>query len=249
MKKINNKLKKDVDIFLSQYFKRIAGAVALAVFLAGAAFAYKHAYFDRMKTMAVEEAAIRAVLDVRQVELTKAKDDSANLKAIADKDLEKIEKMIADEGNDEDLYEYFSRLIAKNGLLLTSIAIAKEEAVADQAAASPDKPADLGVYNITLNIIGTNYKGFLNLLAFLENNLQLLDIQSVNYTGQSVVLSLNTYFLKAAHNKPSKKPGSLSIFQNPRFKKMTEMEAASAPVLKPGNKVPFGEGGAKKEKE
>ncbi len=115
----------------------------------------------------------------------------------ADKD--KIGTMIAGKFSPEDAFANMEELISTRGLILTSISVetASNSGGGDSDSAAASNVSGIGRATIKLSIAGVNYEGLKQLLTVLENNLQLSDVQKIDFTPDQNIatLEINTYYL------------------------------------------------------
>ena len=111
----------------------------------------------------------------------------------------KIDMMIAGKYLPEDVFTNMEKLVAARGLILNSVSVStiaggkgdsSESAIASNASG-------IGRATIKLSIAGVNYEGLKQLLSVIESNLQLSDVQKVDF-GQdknTATLEITTYYL------------------------------------------------------
>lgn len=128
-----------------------------------------------------------------------------------DKDqVKQIEILLPNENSENELYADIESLAAENGLCIESLSIndgsgdnsketeKKPKQNKDQVASA--LPGDLKKVKINLELSGLNYNSFKNFLYVIENNLELMDIDSVDFSPVDGVvrLKISTYFYKTS---------------------------------------------------
>jgi len=162
---------------------------------------------DNINTKDQEKKLELDYLNNYQLELTKYKTSYEKLEK---EDIEKVNKIYPSLEDVEELFTELAVLVKKNGLLLNSIELkkfeeknvqktaAKKEDNAQKEGAISELSDDIGVVDINLSISGVNYKSLKNILRTFENNLRILDIQSLSFqSGNSLSLEIKTYYDKS----------------------------------------------------
>ena len=121
-------------------------------------------------------------------------------------DIEKVNSMFRVIETPEELFAEMEEMIVKRGYNLTSLTIRPEnkfdfiQEKEDTKITKSKNTIDskIGKMLISANIIGVDYNGLKNLLTAIENNLKIIDINSLNFSlgGKTVNLELTTYYLK-----------------------------------------------------
>lgn len=190
---------------LVDYFYIFAFVLALITVAGGLIFVIKPKY-DSIK------ADIAAKYDAQTQNKADMEDYLLNLNkykkafdAIKDSEKAKIDSMVEANIAPEDLFARMSSIISSQGLMLTAIDINQEnkDSVDTQANdgtsdSQANWPPELGKTEMTLTIIGVDYRSLKNLLAVFENDLKLTDVEQLKFspTEKSVSLTVNQYYLK-----------------------------------------------------
>ncbi len=197
--KIGQVKKNSTNIFLNKYFNLILSFfVVLALFLSY--FLFIGPKFQNTKSIIQDNIANQKFFYAQQ----KKKHNS--LKAIAKAyseipgaDLQKFNAVLPPNYQQERLFGEFEEIVSKGGWLLTSVEISDAEdekssepsVVSSMAGSSSEKVQEL---QITLLIQAIDYAGMKNLLKLFENNLRLFDVISIDFSGESAEIVLNTYY-------------------------------------------------------
>jgi len=207
------KLKRHFVFLLSRHF------VWLVIFLAFLVIAFGFIFFlkpEYDKIIAVAGGGKKEVeeqkneLMERKRYLKDLNESLAVYEKISPKDIEKINLLLPEKELAESLFTRLDNLVARNGLILTSMKINQDSATQGPApgrAQSTDKesdqseqvlPSGIGVISVDLSIAGCNYEAIKNLLRALENNLRIMDVDKLSFSsgGDSLNLSIRTYYLK-----------------------------------------------------
>jgi Tfp pilus assembly protein PilO len=130
------------------------------------------------------------VLQAETAKLTSLKAAVASYESINKDDSERINKILPDDYDKEMLFGELDEIVAKNGFILNSISLTKQES-------NDPKLGKLGVINVSLGIASVDYNGLKNLLNFLESNLRVLDVKNLSLSGgSSGNIELSTYYFK-----------------------------------------------------
>ena len=122
-------------------------------------------------------------------------------------ELEAINALLPDGPDLQGLMTQINVLVKSNGLLLSSMSFAEDAAdspqtrgrveITEKAPSDKGRDSQLAEVLLTVKVTGASYPGFKNFLAALENNLRIIDAQSVKYDPKSgaIELTLKTYYL------------------------------------------------------
>jgi capsular polysaccharide biosynthesis protein len=112
---------------------------------------------------------------------------------------EKIGAMIAGKFSPEDVFTIMEKLIASRGLILNSISVntASNNGEDSSGSATAGNISGVGKATIKLDIAGVNYEGLKQLLAVIENSIQLSDVQKIEFSPEknTTTLEIATYYL------------------------------------------------------
>ena len=120
--------------------------------------------------------------------LTQLNELSGIYNKISAKDMAKVDRLLPDKIGIEDLMREMEVIVLQNGLFLTSL----------QVNEAGEHSEGIGSVDITMNIVGTDYNGFKNLLYTIESNLRILDIVNLSFSpsSKSTTLNLIAYYQK-----------------------------------------------------
>ncbi|MCK5416166.1 hypothetical protein KAI92_01925 [Candidatus Parcubacteria bacterium] len=179
-------------------------------------------------------------------------------------DKEKIINIVPDKLNIEKFFPWMEEIIEGKiiegqihggmGLILDSISI--NDVGVSNASQGEDEDnfqksirENIGIINLDISISGVDYDSLKSLLAELENNLRLMDIQSVSFSGNQVSLSINTYYfkdkdliVKGIEGGNKREVLNLDVLSSNKFKSLEEIDVELDDLgkLEIGNKYPFG---------
>lgn len=115
----------------------------------------------------------------------------------ADKD--KIGTMIAGKYLPEDTFTAMEKLVAAHGLILSAISVstAGSDTGGGSSATLATNISGVGQATIQLSIAGVDYAGLKQLLAAIESDLQLSDVQKIDFSPEqnTATLIISTYYL------------------------------------------------------
>jgi hypothetical protein len=200
----SNKLfTKQFNKFLSDYYNWIVGCTVILVLIAGFFSLLLPKYQQTVDYLSATNQ--QNVLDYssKQAELNKVQQLIASYNAIDKKYIDKVNSIAPAVQNKEELFSQVNYLVSVNQLSLNSISLSISDGYANDNLL-PITPAEqpisdgLQTVAIDISVSGTNYESFKNFLSSIENNLRLMDVQSVIFdpNGQTTNLIINTYYSK-----------------------------------------------------
>ncbi len=212
-RKIKNKTtlrkKQIISLFLLHYFKHLSVVLAIIILLFGLFYVIRPKYTTMNK--AVEDDRKKKEAEIQKIKnyLDKIENLKNKFDSIPTEEVKRINQMIPSDKDPEVLFPEIESLVGNLGTV-TSIEINKQdtdsggeilEKLLQQVSkkkSDKKKVNPLGKINIKLQISGLNYTTFKKLLSHFEENLRLMDVNSVNFSpdGKSVSLDITTYYLK-----------------------------------------------------
>jgi len=209
MRQINN--------FLLGYFDWLILVVALIILAVGFFMIIKPRYNLVSKDIELVELEQKGEFNNLQLYLNNLQKLQADYKNVAIEDKRKMDIILPKKGEIEEFFSKMEAFILKSGYILSSLQLSVDETEViveqtDSKSKSKNETSDqetdvatqaktedllqkIGKVNITMSIIGTDYNGLKNLLRTIENNLRLMDINNLSWSGSSVNLQLVTYYL------------------------------------------------------
>ena len=195
-------LRQTINVFLSRYFRYLSIIIALLV-MAGAYFyllkpKYNKILLEIDNTKNTQEAE-REDLDQYYNKLL---DYIAEYKKIKKADIEKISKLAPMDADYGKLFTDFEAIIKEQGFILNSLSINPDVKAVKNKASGKEKssvlPSVIGRIKISADISGVDYESLKHLLGVIENNLRLMDVNSLNWSpdNASANLEITTYYLK-----------------------------------------------------
>lgn len=172
--------------FLEKYHRLVAGLIVLAIFLFGFLVLLYPQIRQIRETGILHVRRTQADLQERADYLIRLQEMERNFDKINFKALAKLDKLLYSEDELIYLYAEIEALFKNHNLELQALNIAKSE------------KEGLGEASITANIAGAlDYEKFKALLSVIEENIRLLDSQSLSFTpgGQISTFSFKTYYL------------------------------------------------------
>ncbi len=212
-KQINNKkVIKIINAFFLNYFNYVIIGIVILSFSFGYLFFIRPRYIDISESIKTYNETKKEEYNDLNIYLSKLNKYKSAYESITDKDKERISIMLPENINQEDLFTEMESLISSMGYILTSIQISGDKGQAGKSRSTRSNPATvdvnqniddhglIGEIRMSLNISGaTDYDSVKKLLTNLENNLRIMDIESLGFSfeGSSVSLVVKTYYLKS----------------------------------------------------
>ncbi|MCD4694066.1 hypothetical protein K8R62_01780 [bacterium] len=200
---------KRVNNFLINYFKWFVFLLILIVFVCGYYFLLFPKYKEIENTIKSNQEQQQEVFLTKQRTYNKLKDYIDSYNALPQKDLGKIDKILPEAYNQEELFSELNYLIKRNNLILKSVNINSGNSRSEFGEEKPNKnkalnsgainiPSGVEKFSATLSIVGTNYYSLKNLLYNLENNIKLINITNLSFSpsSQTTNITFDTYYLK-----------------------------------------------------
>ncbi|MEA3398360.1 MAG: hypothetical protein U9R06_01290 [Patescibacteria group bacterium] len=198
----NNSIKQKINIFLSRYFKYLIIAIVFLAILVGYFYFFKPKYNETLIEISESRMAQEGECNDLNLYYDRLVQYIKEYNKIKAEDIEKARKMIPENYNHEELFTDFEAIIKGQGFLLNSLSINSEKIDASKNNAKTDtfvNSAGVGKIKINAQISGVDYKNLLNLLDVFENNLRLMDVESLKWSpsGSSLDLEIVTYYLRS----------------------------------------------------
>jgi hypothetical protein len=192
------------------YGKLILAIVIFASLLAGYYFFIKPS-FEKMNSENSQRIS-ELKMSIDRAEKTKAMLVSflGGYSKLDPKEIQRIAKMLPEDDNYVALLPHIEYLVLRKGYALQSVQVNRIES-ADTLEKAPDQPGGkgdasmrvneliknhIGIMKINFSATGANYDGFKSLLADLENNLRLMDVEVLSYdpTSKSSQFTITAYY-------------------------------------------------------
>jgi len=183
---------------LSRHLMLFAGVLAVLLGVSGYSFLIKPKYDEIHVRIDEANEAKRLELDDLNSYHTKLARYVADFESISADDKRMIEAMFPKNPEREKLFTSIEVLIKKQGMILASLDISADEPKAKKGAEAAATGSGAEKIRLTMNIAGVDYRGLKKLLAALENNLNLIDIDKLSWSPSenAVTLEAGTYFFK-----------------------------------------------------
>lgn len=200
----NNQYKKIFFEIIGKYFNLIMLFIVLIVFAIGYGYILEPKY-DNVSTVIAQRNTLKlnnlAILENNLNTINRYKQ---TYNKIGEERLYKINTILPPFESNEEFFTMFEEMILKRGYLLTSLNVSSDASAhvsakkASVAAATTGKDPQIGTINISMSLIGIDYKGMKTLLKMIENNLRIMDITTLNfqYDSETLSLDISTYYLK-----------------------------------------------------
>ena len=113
--------------------------------------------------------------------LTQLNELSGVYQQISANDIARVDRFLPDKMDVEELMRQMEVIVLQNGLSLSTLQISTGEEHSD----------GIGSVNIDMNVAGTDYNGFKNLLYTIESNLRLLDVMNLTFSPSAELTTIN----------------------------------------------------------
>lgn len=191
-------------VFVFKYFNFLLIGLVIGMLFIGWTYILSPKYDSITKVSAQANAAKEEQKEVMERYLTRLNNYQESYENISLTEREKLDKVLPQEENVKVLYLKFEQLANDLGLILPSlnIEVMEEAGKAKKSKTSTteeEKPEEIGLIKISVQLLGTDYETLKRLLRFLENNLRIMDIEELNFgpSEQTTHLKILTYYLKS----------------------------------------------------
>jgi len=193
--KPEDRLKQQLNVVLIKHFRLMTFLLVMIIFIGGYFLIIQPKYNQIVKDSKLKTDELENKYSTRQKYLTQLIHLRVAYKQIDQTDKDKIEAMLPDTPQTEELISEIEVITQKNGLTLAALSVEPEEFSGET---SSDPLSAVAKVKITMDVIGTDYFALNNLLRTIENNLRLIDVTSVNYLTQDKKTSLvmQAYYVK-----------------------------------------------------
>ncbi|OGF26023.1 hypothetical protein A2331_02210 [Candidatus Falkowbacteria bacterium RIFOXYB2_FULL_34_18] len=190
-----------VNNFLLQYFKMVLIGFTILTLLLGYFFVLKPKYTQIKKDVALTNENTKNTSDNLKNYLLALNKYIKDYEKVESGVQEKISKVLPVGSNKESMYVLIEQIAKNENLFLTSLEITDSSIKAKTSEKNKDVsgvPGELGIISIDLSFMGGGYTNLKSLLNVLEQNLQIMDVRSINFnpSNSAISLSLDTYYLK-----------------------------------------------------
>ena len=206
-KKKNKEMQNKINLFLLKYFSFIVVFIIILLLYAGYLYIVKIKQDNIRNNIEVANEDKENYKIILQKKLEKLQEYRLEYESVSQTEKEKISVMIPEKANKNLLFTNVETFILRQGLILDSIGIdEKNQAINNSRsrnveASGTSSKALSGVdeIKIGLEISGVGgYEHFKKVLFAFEKNLQILDINKLDFDMETGVLNLTvtTYYLK-----------------------------------------------------
>jgi len=200
--KSNKQILNIIILGLTRFLKLVVLIIVLAILTLGFLFVLKPAYKNTVNVSDVVTEEKGKEYSDREAYLSKIKGLQAKYEKITASDMKKIESLAPHENAHEKIILLMEKIVSDNGFLLSSINFsAEDQAGSDNGAVIAEEGAPAGQaiasgvkkIKISMDITGTDYVGFKNILNIFENSARLFDIITLSFDGNGRKTKLEGY--------------------------------------------------------
>lgn len=209
-KKINL-IKNNLILLLSRYFTAIVLIFSLIVIILGLIIFIKPKYETVKNEISKTKETDTAEYLKQSALLEELKKIKESYDKINQDDVKKLDLMVPNGLDKEELLAQLEKIMNKNGLLYSTLAVkdagaastpteksGKEEQKAPAKVSSGQ--GEIKSVSISLPFSGVSYSGFKNILEIFQNNLRLMDIKNLSYkpglTGADISFEIVAYYVE-----------------------------------------------------
>jgi len=197
---------KKASVFVVHYFDALVAALVLIIFVAGFFFIINPKYKAITETEQYSLEDLQSGNTKLSNYLAKLIEYKNAYQKLSDVSRERLEKVAPQDQHLENFFAQIENITKRQGVSIFSLSVselidAKEtnpDGTVNTAAVNALKDSGLGKVKIELAVNGADYMGAKRLLSVFENNLRLMDVQSVKFdtTSKKVEFVITSYFLK-----------------------------------------------------
>ena len=204
-----NRWRQKINFFLVNYFHLLRIGLLLIVLLIGSFLIIKPKYAITIEEIRQSKLQNQTKYIALQENLEQLNELNKSYKEIALPNIEKINAIMPDRHNYEDLFSVMELLIKKRGLFLQSVEIdsGKEKeglqtresaAKKESGGAQEEAQSDVVKVGLKIGIVGVDYANLKGLLQDIEDNIPILDIVNLSFSPSEKFASfeMNTYYME-----------------------------------------------------
>lgn len=200
-----------LTILVLNNFNALIIFLVIVIIICGFLFVLKPKYNSVSDTLSISKEDKEAEKKLYKNYIEKLQEYKEDYSRISETDRQKIEKMIPPKEDVEDLFGIMESLVKKQGLVLLGLEVSdagpllknkdKDEEF-EQKENVPQLMKDVVSANIKLAVSGVDYNSFKRFLWAIEDNLRLMDVQTVYFSPNEGVVNIDlmTYFLEKNTN-------------------------------------------------
>lgn len=186
------------SVFVVSYFDALVALMVLVIFVVGFFFLINPKYksIKEAEQYSLEDLISgKSKLEDYLSKLTEYRNLYRDLSSIS---RERIEKTVPQDDHLENFFAQIENITKKQGIIISSLSVTEVEIADKKTAAATTAGEILSKANINLLVSGVDYAGVKKLLTIFENNLRIMDVESVKFDTESKTaeFAIIAYFLK-----------------------------------------------------
>ncbi len=203
----HSKKPNNLKSWLNDYFSIVVILVLVLFFFLSYWLVLGPKFFSTKTTIKAEISGEERLYTSSQNKLATLMDIQKVYQNIKTSDLQKFNTVLPPKYVPERLFGELAEIVQSGGWIVSNITFipnviqiaGKSKSEIARARLAANRPG-LKKVNFTLSVSAINYPGLKRLLHLLENNLRLIDINSLKFSpsAHTVVLNLTTYYYKTA---------------------------------------------------
>ncbi|MCG2701334.1 MAG: hypothetical protein V1825_01615 [Candidatus Falkowbacteria bacterium] len=203
-----------INFFLVNYFHLLRIGLLLIILLLSSFLIIKPKYIMIVEDIGQSKLQNQTKYIALQENLEQLNKLNKSYKEIILPNIEKINAIVPDRRNYEDLFSVMELLIKKRGLFLQSVEIdsgkekeglqARESAAKKESGgAREEAQSDVVKVGLKIGVVGVDYANLKGLLQDIENNIPILDIVNLSFSPLEKFASfeMNTYYMETEDDK------------------------------------------------
>jgi len=203
-----------INFFLVNYFHLLRIGLLLIILLLSSFLIIKPKYIMIVEDIGQSKLQNQTKYIALQENLEQLNKLNKSYKEIILPNIEKINAIVPDRRNYEDLFSIMELLIKKRGLFLQSVEIdsgkekeglqARESAAKKESGgAREEAQSDVVKVGLKIGVVGVDYANLKGLLQDIENNIPILDIVNLSFSPLEKFASfeMNTYYMETEDDK------------------------------------------------
>lgn len=195
-----------LNAFLNDYFNLVVVFIVIIFLVASYFFLIKPKFQATLVSIRDNISQQEQFYQNQRQKLADLQAAAALYHKVGEIDINKVNSILPDEYAKEKIFGELEDVLIQQGLILNSIKLTKEgEGAAGEPMAAKDvrildiPNADrVGVIEVEMTLSATDYASLKNLLPVLESNLQLIDVQSLDFSpaDKTANIIFFTYYFK-----------------------------------------------------
>lgn len=191
----------NLNSFLNEYFDTVSVLVVAVIFMVAFLFVIQPKFnrtLNAIKDNINQQQKVYFDQRSRLESLKSAAVLYEKIKSSNLSDVRKVNEILPEDYPKEKLFGEFEEIIVKNGFILSSISVSREDIKKEggtgyKTAFGRALPNNIGRFYVNLSVGAIDYAGLKNLLAAFEANSRLIDVANLTFSPEAKTAQIQFY--------------------------------------------------------